>query len=356
MPRLTIASVATDHPMGAQVYEAEVSRRAESALTSVAGSGWRVRQVAVRSLRARTPGNRRLPMGWASTASATARRELGRLLYGGDTVSHRTNLELPPSPRADVVTLHDVVAWKFPDESRPVRAAVEELRRAAAVICVSSFSAAEAVDVLGIDEPHVVHNGVDDRFFDPVPAAPDVLARMGVDGGDYVLVTGGASERKNLEALAAAWQQVSRSRPDLTLVVAGPEHPRRTALFAGIPSARLVGRVEGSLLPGLIAAASALVVPSRYEGFGLPALEGMAAGTPVVAADAGALPEVVGDGGLLVPPTPAGLTDGILHAVSADPDVAAMALRGRLRAGTFTWEASARGHASVWSAVARDRA
>ncbi|MDC5697677.1 glycosyltransferase family 4 protein [Intrasporangium calvum] len=355
MRRLTIATVATDNPMGAQVYEAEIATRAAAALAGVDGPGWAARRLVVRSLRAATPGNRRLPMGWVTSASPVARREVGRLLYAGDTVSHRMNLELPPSPRADVVTLHDVVAWKFPDESPPVPAAREELRRAAAVICVSHFSAAEAVELLGIEAPHVVHNGVDRRFFDPAPAAPDSLARLGIDG-TYVLVTGGASARKNLEGLAAAWREVSRARPDLTLVVAGPEHPRRSELFRPLPSARLVGRVDGALLPGLVAGASALVVPSHYEGFGLPALEGMAAGVPVVAARTSALPEVIGDAGLLVDPTPAGLAEGILHAVSGESEVRQMAARGRLRAEAFTWEESARGHARVWSAVGKSLA
>ncbi|ADU47711.1 glycosyl transferase group 1 [Intrasporangium calvum DSM 43043] len=352
MPRLTIATVAAEHPMGAQVYEAEIAHRADAALAAVDGEGWQARRLTVRSFRAATPGNRRLPMGWVTTTSPAARRELGRLLYAGDTVSHRTNLELPPSPRADVVTLHDVVAWKFPDESAPVAAARDELRRAAAVICVSHFSAAEAVELLGIEAPHVVHNGVDSRFFDPSSAHPEVLHRLGVDGA-YVLVTGGASARKNLEGLAVAWQEVSRARPDLTLVLSGPEHPRRTALFADVPSARLVGRVNGSLLPSLVAGSSALVVPSHYEGFGLPALEGMAAGVPVVAARTSSLPEVVGDGGLLVDPTPRGLSGGILVAVSGESEVLAMARRGRRRAEAFTWEESARRHAEVWSAVAR---
>ncbi|UUZ44045.1 glycosyltransferase [Janibacter limosus] len=141
-------------------------------------------------------------------------------------------------------------------------------------------------------------------------------------------------------------------RPDLTLVLTGPPHPRRTALFAGLPKVVLAGLVDAQLVPGLIAAADAVVVPSLYEGFGFPALEGMAVGTTVVAADTSSLPEVVGDGGLLVAPDPRSLAQGIIDATSGDPEVDRLAARGRACADEFTREKSLRGHAQVWAAVA----
>ncbi len=349
MPRLTIATSATAAPMGAQVYQEEVAARASAALDAVA-AGWSVRRLVVRSLRSPLPGNRRLPMGAVTTASPAARRALGRVFYGRADVVHRMNLELPPAP-CDVITLHDVVAWKFDDESDPVPAAAEEARRAAAVICVSQFSADEAVELLGIRDPHVVHNGVNPRFFDAAPLDRATLAALGIDG-PYVLTAGGASRRKNLEGLAAAWPKIRSARPDLTLVLSGPEHPRRTALFKDLPGVRMVGRVDGALVPGLVAAASAVVVPSLYEGFGLPALEGMAVGVPVVAANTSSLPEVVGDGGVLVEPTPDDIAAGTLFAVSGDSELATRVARGRERAGEFTWEKSAEGHARVWASLA----
>ena len=102
---------------------------------------------------------------------------------------------------------------------------------------------------------------------------------LGING-PYVLASGGASARKNLASLAEAWPHIQSSRPDLTLVLSGPEHPRRTSLFVGLANVQLVGRVDSELVPGLMASASAVVVPSHYEGFGLPALEGMAVRTP----------------------------------------------------------------------------
>jgi glycosyltransferase involved in cell wall biosynthesis len=348
MPRLAIASIATAVPMGAQRYETEMAARAQDALSE--HGDWSVRRVLVRSLRSPLPGDRRMPMARIARSSVRERRMAGRLLYPRAEVVHRTALELPPAP-VDVVTLHDVVAWRFPDESAPVPAAAEELRHAAAVICVSQFSADQAVELLGIEPPHVVHNGVDPRYVDAAPLREHELAGLGITG-PYVLTVGGASERKNLEGLAAAWPAIHAARPDVSLVLAGPEHARRTELFGDLPGTRLLGRVADELVPGLYAAAATVVVPSLYEGFGLPALEGMAAGAPVVAADTSSLPEVVGDGGVLVEPTPDGIVDGTLWALAGGSAVDEVAARGRRRAAAFTWERSAAGHARVWASVA----
>jgi glycosyltransferase involved in cell wall biosynthesis len=346
MPRLLIANIATAVPMGAQVYQEEVASRAGSAL----GAAWEVDRMVLRSMRSSLPGTRRLPMGRLTRASPGLRRQIGRALYPRRAVVHRMNLELPPSPYADVITLHDVVAWKFADESAPVKAAAMEARQAHAVICVSAFTATEAVDLLGIAEPYVVPNGVDERFFDAAPLSGAALRQLELTG-PYVLTSGGASERKNLEGLAEAWPLVHSARPDLTLVLSGPEHPRRTALFADLPNVRLVGRVDAELVPGLMASASAVVVPSLYEGFGLPALEAMAVCTPLVAANTSSLPEVVGDGGTLVEPDADSIAEGVLYAVSGESAVAETVVRGRSRASHFTWERSAAAHAEVWRKV-----
>lgn len=351
---LSIASIATSTPMGAEAYQAQVTARAQPALDAADPSGWTVRTLVTRSMRSPLPGDRRLPLGFVAGASTAVRRAIGGMLFAGDAVSHRMSLELPPSPHADVVTLHDVVAWRFPDESAPVRAAGEELRRSRAIICVSAFTAQEAVDLLGIPEPHVVPNGVDPRYFDATPLDPVALSSLGIDG-PYVLHAGGAAQRKNLPALAQAWPAVHRERPELTLVLAGPAHPNRTALFAGLPAVRLTGRVPDEAMPGLVAGASAVVVPSLYEGFGLPVLEGMAAAVPVVAAATSSLPEVAGGQALLVPPDAASLTEGILDATSGDRELARLLAGGRARAAEFTWERSAAGHAEVWRAVADGR-
>jgi len=260
------------------------------------------------------------------------------------------SLELPPSAAADVITLHDVVAWRFADESAPVAASAEEARRADAVICVSQFSADEATALLGIRDPHVIYNGVDARFYDARPLTAERRKDLGIPDR-YVLHAGGASQRKNLDSLARAWPRIHRERPELHLVLVGPPHERRTTLFEGLPCVHLMGRMLDADLPGIVAAADAVVVPSLYEGFGLPVLEAMAANVPVVVARTSSLTEVSGDGGIIVEPTPEGIVEGILHATSDSSDVAGGVRIGRQRAAQFTWERCALEHAKVWSAV-----
>lgn len=346
MPHLIIATAATAVPMGAQVYEQEVASRAGETL-----AGWTVERSVARSLRSPLAGDLRLPMGWLQSAPSRSRRALGRLVYPRDALVHRMDLLLPPAPGFDVVTLHDTIAWQFTDESAPVRAAAGELRRAAAVVCVSQYSAQQAVDLLGIRDPHVVHNGVDARFLGARQLTTQERDILGLPG-PYVLHAGGASARKNLEGLAAAWPLVHGVRGDLVLALCGPPHERRDRLFSMLAGTRLLGRQPDDLLPPLMASAEAVVVPSTHEGFGLPALEAMAAGTPVVAANRSALPEVVGDSGILVEPDGPQIAEGLLWAVSGDAEVVRLVDRARNRAGLFTWERCAQGHARVWRAVA----
>ncbi len=354
MPQLLIATTAVEVPMGAQVYQEEVAARAADALAGPgsAGGPWTVDRAVFRSLRSPLAGSHRLPLGRLAGAGPTLRREVGRAVYPRGAVVHRVGLELPPHPTRDVVTVQDVAAWRYQDESAPVRAAAAEVRRAAAVVCVSEFSADEAAEVFGlVERPAVAYNGVDPVYLSARPLPRTRLDQLDVHG-PYVLHAGGASERKNLDGLAAAWRAVHSARPDLTLVMSGPPHPRRTALFGRLPGTRLVGRLPADDMPGLVAGAAAVVVPSLYEGFGLPALEAMAARVPVVAARTSSLPEVVGDGGVLVEPDGANLAGGLLWAVSHDGDIEALVRRGHERATRFTWERSAAQHAAIWRAVA----
>nr|WP_274636842.1 glycosyltransferase family 1 protein [Microbacterium bovistercoris] len=348
MRHLVLATFASATIMGAQVYERAIDQRAQSALDDGGGENWRISRATVRSLRSPLPGNRRVPVGWVTKASALSRGLTARAIYPRADLVHRMKVGLPPAPGRDVITLHDIGPWRFSDETVPARVAREELQRARAVVTVSAFSAGEIAEMFGIAEPVVIHNGIDLERFAAAQAMPSSRLEEHGIRGEYVLAAGGSSERKNLEGLAAAWSRVRRVRPAMTLVLAGPEHPRRTALFKDIPGVAMIGRVPDDVLPALMAGARAVVIPSLYEGFGLPAVEGMAVGVPVVAMRASSLPEVLGEAGVLVEPTTSGLAEGIEWATSGDSDIDRRVELGRSQAEQFSWERSAQQHAELW--------
>ncbi len=343
--RLGLFTLAAAVPMGQQVYEREVTARAPGEL----GPDWRVTTVAVRTLRSELAGDTRLPGRLLGPGPAALRRVAGYWLYHGHDLVHRFDLRLPPAPSPEILTVHDVVPWRFDDEGPVLPDAAASARRAAAVVCPSQFSADEVSSVLGAEPVTAIPNGVDRRFFAATPLSEDDLARLGIRL-PFVLHAGGSTRRKNLEGLAEAWPLVRAAQPHVSLVMVGPPDERRDRAVAGLPEVVRTGRVSDDTMAGILAAAAAIVVPSRYEGFGLPALEGMAAGTPVVAARRASLPEVCGDAAYLVEPDGPGLAEGIVAALTDDRTTAAQVARGRTRAAGFTWEASASAHAALWRA------
>jgi glycosyltransferase involved in cell wall biosynthesis len=201
-------------------------------------------------------------------------------------------------------------------------------RRARRVVTVSEFARAELEALLGV-EAVVIPGGVDARFR---PDADAVGARsaLGLER-PYVLCVGGESERKNFAALAVVARALAPR--GIEMVTAGSRRAHHGGLShpAGV---RELGYVDDALLPGLYAGASAFVLPSHHEGFGLPCLEAMACGTPVVATAAGALPETCGDAALLVDP---GDADALADAVLAALGDARLAAAGPARAARFSW-------------------
>jgi glycosyltransferase involved in cell wall biosynthesis len=344
--RLALATFASANPMGQQAYEAHIAERAAGA----AGPDIEVREAVVRTLRSPLPGTARLPHWVLDGAPRSVRRAVGAVVYGRNDVVHRMSLSLPPAAVPEIVTIHDTVAWRFPDESAPPRFAAVETRAAAAVVAVSQYSADDAAELLGLDRVRVVPNGVDDMFFDARPLATGRLLELGING-PYVLTAGGSTLRKNLEGLADAWPRVHAAYPDVDLVLCGPPSERRDRLFGPLAGTHRLGKVDEATLVGLMAGARAVVVPSLHEGFGLPALQAMACGTPVVASDRSALPEVCGGCAVLVEPSGRGIADGLVHVLDDGPDLGPLVAAGRARAAEFTWDRCAARHAAVWRDV-----
>jgi alpha-1,3-rhamnosyl/mannosyltransferase len=216
-------------------------------------------------------------------------------------------------------------------------------------ICPSQFAAQEITEFSGIDRDRVcvVPNGVSSVFGQAEPLGDAERQHAGV-AGRYVLHVGGATARKNLRALSAAWREVTSVLPDMSLVLAGPPDRRRDEAFAGVPRVVMVGYCPEAKTARLMAGATLVVVPSVYEGFGLPAIEGMAASSPVVAARAGALPEVCGDAAYLVGPDATSIADAIVRVAEDTALRQELIARGLRRAAQFTWRRAAEGHLDAY--------
>ncbi len=332
--------------MGQQVYERELVGGAATALGS-GGSPWEVDHFEITSLRSRMPADARIPSFVFTSPSSSVRNGVGRILYRKYDIVHRLDLRLPPAPHPEILTILDVVPWRFPDEGHPSSDAAASARRADVVICPSDFSAAEVTETLGVTETVTIPLGVSPEFRSAEPLSEERLRTLGIRV-PFVLHAGGCTDRKNLAGLAEAWSLLHQDRPDVTLVLMGPSNERRDRLFAPLPSTVRTGWVDDATARGIMAAASAVVVPSLYEGFGLPALEGMAVGVPVVAARRSSLPEVCGDAAYLVEPDGRGLALGLEAALDGGSDTADMVARGRRRAGEYTWQRSLQAHAAIW--------
>jgi glycosyltransferase involved in cell wall biosynthesis len=338
MSDVVLATLAASDQMGQQLYESQL-------LEYLPATGQRVRACRVRSMRSTLPADARAPLHALSRAPAAVQHAAARFLYGPAALVHRCDLRLPAA-RHEVVTVHDLAPLRFPDEGEIPPGAADSLRRARAVIAPSQFAADEIRELFGVDA-QVIHNGLDPAVWSEVPASVlddiDVPAR-------FVLHSGGVTKRKNLGALADAWNLVCAAHPDVELVLCGPPDSRRVGLFADLPRVRLLGKVPRPVHLALMSAASVVVVPSTYEGFGFPALEAMARGTAVVAANRASLPEICGDVALLCDPTADGLAEALSNLLADDRKRAELAARGPNQAAPFTWERNARAHADVYAA------
>jgi glycosyltransferase involved in cell wall biosynthesis len=251
-------------------------------------------------------------------------------------------------PCPAVVTVHDLSFEREPSvmglrERLIYRAAVPRAARLAArVIAISELTKRDLVEIYGIPEEKIVviPNGVDPLFTAEGPRPV----------GDYALVVGALQPRKNPEAAIEAVALLGNG--DLRLVFAGPDRGGRAGAERAAERTGLEGRVDfrgyvpQEELAALYRGAACLVFPSRYEGFGLPALEAMASGTPVVATSAGALPEVTGDAAILVDGRdPTALAGGIERAL-ADRD--RLVCAGLARARLYSWTETARRTLAVY--------
>jgi glycosyltransferase involved in cell wall biosynthesis len=268
------------------------------------------------------------------------------------------------------VTIHDLIPLILPQYRKGwrvrayTRLVSTSARRADQVITVSEASKRDIVEFLRLP-PNRVYVTYEAAAPEYQPQAAETVAevrrRLELPPR-YVLYFGGFDWRKNLETVVEAFARLAAQAPDAALVIAGhlPERdteftpdPCRLAREAGVEARTcFIGWVEEADKPPLYAGAEAMVFPSRYEGFGLPPLEAMACGTPVIASNTGSLPEIIADGGLLHSPGDhANIAESLLALWRNAELRQSLASRARARAAQFSWERTAAETLAVYEKV-----
>lgn len=286
---------------------------------------------------------------------------LDRLIGNADVV-HGTNFVVPPTARAArVVTVHDLTCVRFPElcDVATLRYP-DSIRRALAdgawVHTPSRFVAGEVVEHFGADPARVTAISSGLPTFAEVDDGEDretlVFAR-------YILAIGTVEPRKGYPSLVAAFDRLAGDRPDLGLVIAGAAGWGSEAVDEAVGLSPQRGRIvqtgyaSSGRVGRLLRGAAVLAYPSKYEGFGYPPLQAMAAGVPVVTTDAGALPDTVGDAATLVPVGDVDALAGALGRLLDDPDqAAAQVAEGHRHAAKFTWQQCAADMARLYDRAA----
>lgn len=288
-------------------------------------------------------------LGWKGHAweQRLGRRADGRLLWSPSNTG-------PWAYRRQVVTIHDLAFFDMPgSQSRLFQGWYRELiprlaRRVDAIISVSEFTKSQIIARFRVpaEKVHVIPNGVDHAAFNAAGRAPEKV----------VATVGTLEPRKNIAALVQAWAGSQFQRTGYELAVVGAKGSRR--VFADVdlptvPGVRLLDKVSDAGLAALYRRSALTVMPSKYEGFGLPALEAMACGSPVLYNRIPAFKELVGDAGAAVDATDVQALRSALDDLAQDEGrLAELGRRGLLRAASFSWQRTADATATLLRARA----
>lgn len=329
------------------------------------GTRWRLLAGDRGAAAAAAPSPRPLRLAWEQLSLP---RRLGRM---GVDVHHGPHYTMPERSRVPVVvTVHDCTYFDHPEwheRSKVVvfrRAIRMAARRAAVVVCVSETTARQLQEIVPVAGAVVVApHGVDHGRFSPDPGAAgdgSLLRRAGVEPGrPYVLFVGTVEPRKDVASLVTAFAAVADDDPEPLLVIAGRRGWKEGAVDAALAAAarhrdRIVctGYVDDACVPALLRNAAVAAYPSLAEGYGLPALEALACGAPLVTTLGTAMAELAGEAAVLVPPgDPPALADALtalLRAGRSDPSVQARRRLGFDVARARTWEDSAARHRNAY--------
>lgn len=364
------ASAIPDPPGGAGRYvlalSAALARRADVDLTVVS----RTRDTArwPGTVVGRAPTSRPARLAWEQLGLPRLLRQMGAHVHHGPHYTMPLAARLPT-----VVTVHDLSFFTHPEWHQPAkvaffRAAITvSARQASALVAVSAATAALLQETKRLRVPvRVIPHGVDHSRFRPDPAdgAEDqasgdgaALSRLGVRR-PYVAFVGTLEPRKDVPTLVRAFDRLAGARPELTLVLAGARGWGAEAVEAAVAAAgngarvRLLGFVAEDDMPALLRRAAAVAYPSLEEGFGLPVLEALACGAPVVTTSGTVMQEVAGGAAYLVPPGRVDtLAEALEAAVSGGREVEERRRLGLEVAARHTWEASAAAHVEVYRSV-----
>jgi len=285
-----------------------------------------------------------------------------------------TLLWFKPRLRPAVITVHDIVpflvrndeeqsTFRHPMDSWFDQLAMSGLKKADRLITVSEFTKKTILETLSYpsDSIRVIYEGVDHETFHPISVDEMFYDRYGLDPGlRYILYVGSENPRKNLPRLLQAFQQVHRYLPETRLIKVGArqylpqaESLERQIAELGLEEAvLLIGQVSDGDLARFYNIAELFVFPSLMEGFGLPPLEAMACGTPVVCSHAASLPEVVGDAAIMVDPLDVdALAEAILQVLEDEALQQRLKEAGLRRAAGFTWKQMAQETLAVYQEV-----
>ncbi len=300
-------------------------------------------------------------------------------LCGGVDVFHTSDWVHPPlSTAASVTTIHDIGALIHPEWYSPDVVAIHRRKnvlaaeRADGIVAISEFTKAELLGAFGIppERVHVVYNGVSPEFR---PSTESVTRRVRDRFSlpeRFLLYVGTREPRKNLRGLVRIFERVASEDEAIGLVIVGltgqesERHVQGSQAWTGDPltaachpkelgpRVRVLGQVALDELIALYGTAEALCFPTLYEGFGLPLLEAMACGCPVVASNTTAVPEVVGDAGVLVDPLDEdGFAEATLSLLKDSGEQRRLGEVGILRAEAFSWSRTAKGTRAVYRSV-----
>jgi glycosyltransferase involved in cell wall biosynthesis len=280
---------------------------------------------------------------------------------------HATDHLLPRLSRVkSVFTLHDLIFRFYPETHKPLNRwfltlmMPRFLRAADAVISVSESTKRDAVRLYGLDEAtiKVIHEGVHPRF---CPAPPEAISAVRQKYGlpqSFILSVGTIEPRKNLTSLLEAYRALRDRGEEFKLVIVGKKGWLYESFFRRL---RELGLEDEVIFPGFVfdedltafyTAADLFVFPSLYEGFGLPVLEAMACGAPVISSNTSSLPEVAGDAALLVDPNSVEALTGAMRNVLDNKRLRdELRDKGPMQAAKFNWEGAARETLAVYSSV-----